>query len=739
MRRFNANDGRIAVRSLLVSFALLGGSFAASLFFYPSLTKATLYILQDSGLRETAHLSRFLLYWIPLMDSLEADPRTGLFTLPSDPPEQDFAQAKRLFHLGEFAGAVEALDRVIDGQGEDEERLFWLAMSQMRLAEATNCLAALRSPGSHHGSHQAWCALPISQHHRQQQWAWAAAETFQRLLDHYDSQDRLYRWLLNFCYMTIDGYPDQVPAKYRVETKFTDFFYGEPQQAGEASNLSFRDRAAELGVDTFDSGRGVAVEDFDGDGRLDIVTGGSFDPLHYYRNVGDAFEDATAGSGLQNAAQSHFISSADYDNDGRPDLFVGSFFEPARLFRNVDGRRFEDVTEAVGLRSGAGGKREFGWSSVWGDIDNDGDLDLFFASWGVRLPLVWGFMAAPRLDSRLFVQEDGLFVDRTDQLGLSSYVTDQMMVGAAFGDYDNDGYTDLFLSSALKRGSALLRNEGGERFTLDSRFGAAFVSSFVDLDHDGRLEIFLNSPGEARTSTEKAVFGMEYGDPTSGRALVLKRDDGGRFRPLDDFFDDMPIGSMGASYGDLNNDGCLDFYLGTGNPEAWFVLPNLMYLGRSTGTTCDLSTENISRLHGFGTIQKGHSIVFFDWDDDGDQDVYSSLGGMWPADRWPNQFFVNESELEQSWIKIRLEGRRTNRFGIGCRIRVEARTAAGEKLIRTYHMDQKTTFGSAPFLAHIGLGRATSVESVNVYWPVSGVWQSYQAEINRLNRLVEPE
>ena len=136
-------------------------------------------------------------------------------------------------------------------------------------------------------------------------------------------------------------------------------------------------------------------------------------------------------------------------------------------------------------------------------------------------------------------------------------------------------------------------------------------------------------------------------------------------------------------------------------------------------------------------FRKGHGIVFFDWDDDGDQDVYSSLGGMWPADRWPNQFFVNESELDQSWIKIRLQGRRTNRFGIGCRIHVEAVTADSEPVIRTYHMDQKTSFGSAPYLAHIGLGPATAVKSVEVFWPGSGAWKSYKAEINALNHFPE--
>ena len=745
---FSLRDGRIRIHALLALVVLLGGTLLWARIRYPNLTAGTFYMLQDSGFRETAHLVSFMLYWIPQMDSLEVQPETGYFTLPSNRAEDDFEEAKRLFHLGDFPAAAALLSQLIGQQGENEDRLFWLAITQMRLAEANNCLAALRNPENRlhtvhasHQSNQAWCTLPLTKHHARKESATAAIQTLRKLLERYDSESSLYRWLLNFCYMTIDGYPDQVPAQYRLKTRFTDFFYGKPAegQGAAAADLSFSDRAAEFGIDTFDSGRGVAVEDFDGDGRLDIITGGSFDPLRYYRNRGEGFEDVTAGSGLEDAIQAHLVSAADFNNDGRMDVFVASFFQPFRLFQNVDGRSFEDVTEAVGLRDGADGKRTFGWTSAWGDVDNDGDLDLFHASWGTRIPLVWDFMAEGRADSRLFLQENGRFVDRTDVFGLGPYVSDQPMIGAAFGDFDNDGFADLFLSSATKRQSVLLHNEGGQRFTPHSRFGSSFVGSFVDVDHDGNLEIFLNSGGEARTSTEKAVFGMDYGDPDTGRALVLKRDDTGRFEPLHGFFDDMTIGSMGASYGDLNNDGCLDFYLGTGGPEPWFVLPNLMYLGRTDGTGCALATENISRLHGFGTIQKGHGIVFFDWDEDGDQDVYSSLGGMWPADRWPNQFFVNESELDQSWIKIRLHGRRTNRFGVGCRIRVDALTADGKPVVRTYHMDQKTTFGSAPFLAHIGLGESTSVESVRVYWPGSGAWQSYEADLNNLNHFTEPD
>jgi len=197
---------------------------------------------------------------------------------------------------------------------------------------------------------------------------------------------------------------------------------------------------------------------------------------------------------------------------------------------------------------------------------------------------------------------------------------------------------------------------------------------------------------------------------------------------------------MGASYGDLDNDGCLDFYLGTGNFEPWYFTPNLMYAGRRAGTSCTGTAENISMLQGFGNVQKGHGIVFFDVDEDGDQDIYSVLGGGWPGDKWVDQLFVNESRLDgRAWIKLRLRGRRTNYYGVGARITVRAVDQAGAPIVRRYLMDTGTGFGSKPFLAHIGLYTAARVERVEVYWPVSRQTRVYHPEILRTTVLDESE
>ena len=543
--------------------------------------------------------------------------------------------------------------------------------------------------------------------------------------------------MLNFSYMTLDAYPAGVPEKYRLDNSFIDAFYGEgaDQIAQKHADIQFRDRAAEMGIALNDTGRGVAVEDFDQDGDLDIVTGGAFHDVRFFRNDfqnSGGFLDHTDETGLKDVRQPFFISSADYDNDGFVDLLVARPFATSRLFRNENGV-FRDVTEETGLFAGKDPDAITPtWNIAWGDVDLDGDLDLFLAHWGMAIPFVSGLLAKPRLSSMLYINEGGRFTDQTRTFGLHDVVHDAYFIGATFGDYDGDRYPDLLISSPLRKTTILMRNLNGKGFK-DSGLvhfpESGFTSAFVDVNHDGRLDIFRAGFGDAQTNTAQIVF-REKLDLIAGRSTIMLQTEDGRFEPHDEFFGgDFPVSTMGASFGDLNMDGCHDFYLGSGNPEPWFILPNMMYLGQNNGSDCTGAMTNISMLNGFGTIQKGHGIVFFDFDEDGDQDIYSALGGMWPADAWPNQFFVNEGENANSWIKLRLRGRRTNYYGVGAKITVHASNASGEPIVRTWHMDNKTGFGSAPYIAHIGLYDATSIDRIEVDWPVSGCKGVYQAEL----------
>jgi VCBS repeat protein len=751
--------------SLALAFLAAGGALTLRLF-YPGMASGLWNQMRYGTFEENANLWACNSYWLTFMQKLAFDPATGRWDFGHTPDAglDDFEAGRLAFHRGDFPRAVALLESNLRRAGESEQGLFWLAMSYMRLGEAQNCLAHLVATAGHAMGgqapaglvetgqamdHAAFCSLPLRRTHDRQQPSRRAAALFARLLDHFRPDPdtaRLYRWLLNFCYMTVGGFPGEVPRRYLIETPFVDAFYGAGAERArrQYSYLRFADRAQEMGVDCLGSGRGVAVEDFDNDGRLDMVVAST--RLRYFRNVGGRFVDATAAAGLGGIVQPFTVSAADVDGDGWMDLLVTCPFTHFHLFLNNRDGTFRDATAASGLLAALPPDAiAASWITAWGDVNNDGKLDLFIANWAFKMPFLHGIMARPRMDSKLFINNgDGTFHDGTAEFGLTDLLHDRFYIGAAFGDYDRDGYEDLLLTSPLRATSVLLHNVRGRRFEVTDllpRQEPVFTGSFVDVDQDGRLDIFEAGFGDARTSVEQAVFGVHAADFLTGHSSILLQTKDGRFVDHPELFAGgrMPMGTMGASYGDLDNDGCLDFYLGTGNPEPWFILPHLMYLGEEVDGRCTGRMANVSMLQGFGNVQKGHGIVFADFDGDGRQDVYSSLGGMWPSDQWTSQLFMNQTETANSWVKVRLRGRRSNRFGVGAMIEVHAHRADGTPIVRTYHMDSKTGFGSAPYLAHIGLERSVAIDGVRVTWLGSGCSAVYPARLREVNLLDEAD
>ncbi|HSR52400.1 MAG TPA: FG-GAP-like repeat-containing protein [Acidobacteriota bacterium] len=748
---------------------------------YPGFTEMVIADLRYATWRENRSQYGFLFYYADFLGRLRFDGPMAVIP-PPQPSDSPFEQGQLHFHRGDFAAAVQAFRQAIDAQGENQERLFWLASALMRQAEAENCLPLLQSPGQEptgggseasrglpandenaspsvapqaqlargqqaspplqHLHSQDVCTLPIRFPHRRPQSMRSAAAALEKLLDDYSSQDPLYLWLLNFAYMAQGTWPQEVPARYLLRSDFTELFYGQTRSRirERFGWLRLRDRGRELGVALADAGKGVAVEDFDGDGDLDIVTGGSYGRLHFFRNRdGDGFTDASDEAGLSGVLQPFIITAADYDGDGAMDLFVSCPLTHFRLLRNNGRGVFSDVTFSSGLlkENEAETLRINTFASAWSDVDNDGDLDLFVAQFGGQMPFTKGLYATRFMPSRLYINESGHFSDRTSDFGLSRLLDDRIFFGAAFGDYDGDGWQDLFLSSYGRGVSMLLRNQSGNGF-VDSGLvhprETGFMAAFLDIDHDGRLDLFQGGQSPAGTAAADSVLRKR---PWRNTSRIFLQSASGFDERKDLFSPPISAGTMGSNFGDLNNDGCYDFYLGTGNPESWYVLPNLMYVGLSEDGRCSGRMDNVSMLEGLGTIQKGHGIVFFDFDGDGDQDIYSSLGGMWQGDIWPNQLLVNESEVSNAWVKIRLRGRRSNRWGLGSIITIDAENESGRPIRRTYLMDNGTGFGSTPYLAHIGLLDAARVLRTTVTWPASGCSAHYQVELRTLNWLDE--
>jgi hypothetical protein len=176
---------------------------------------------------------------------------------------------------------------------------------------------------------------------------------------------------------------------------------------------------------------------------------------------------------------------------------------------------------------------------------------------------------------------------------------------------------------------------------------------------------------------------------------------------------------MGSNFGDFDNDGWLDLYLGTGDPEISNLMPNRAFRNDRGGTFQDVTTSG-----GFGHLQKGHGVSFADLDHDGDQDIYHSVGGAFQGDFYRNALFENPGH-DNDWITLKLEGTDSNAVGIGARIKIAIQEEGGAE--RTIYRTVTTggSFGANPLRQQIGLGKAKMVQRMEVTWPVTGKTQVF--------------
>ncbi|MDG1050066.1 MAG: CRTAC1 family protein [Planctomycetota bacterium] len=631
----------------------------------------------------------------------------------SDRCRQSLRLGLQLLTHGDVDGAIGALDTAalsIEQGTQLRKKLryrihFWRAVCYLRRAEVVNCIRERNGE---------CCVFPLAGGglHADAAPARAARES---LLDALaiDPEDLPSRWLLNLVCMAIDEHPGGVPERWLIpESAFdSDFNIGRFEEVG-----------AELGVDAFNLCGGVVVDDMDGDGRLDIVTS-TFDPsgaLTYYRNDGERFEDRSAASGLNQQLGGLNCLGADYDNDGDLDVLVlrGAWLHDNgrirnSLLRNNGDGTFTDVTRAAGLADPASPTQ----AATWGDFDLDGDLDLYVGNES-RLEVPNVDQPTPGdYPSQLFQNNgDGTFTDVAAAAGVTN---DRYCKGVAAGDFDNDGDLDLYVSNVGP--NRLYRNEGNGRFLdvapllgvthPDER---SFATWFFDYDNDGWLDLFV----AAYQADLGDVTSDHLGLPHDGVSPRLYRNDrSGGFTDVTSAAGlDHPWLPMGASFGDLDNDGYLDLYLATGEPGYHVLTPNVML--RNDGGE---RFQNVTTSGGFGHLQKGHGVVFADLDDDGDQDIYHQLGGFYPGDGFANALFLNPGHGHR-FLSISLEGQQTNRSGLGARLRVRVQTPAGP---RTVHraVGSVSSFGGTSRRQEIGLGDATRIDAIEIDWPVSATTQ----------------
>ncbi len=508
------------------------------------------------------------------------------------------------------------------------------------------------------------------------------------------------RWLLNLAYMTLGGYPAEVPPRYLIPLSS----FESKEDLGR-----FTDVAPSAGLNVFSEAGGVLVDDFDNDGLLDVVTS-SMDmcaPLHYFHNSGDGtFTDRNVQAGLSGQLGGLNLMETDYNNDGCMDILFlrGGWELPMRrsLLRNNCNGTFTDVT----VQSGLGGAITATQTAVWADMDNDGYLDLFI-----------GNENAP---SQLFRNRgDGTFEDISHAADIDKTAFTKGVVAA---DYDNDGYVDFYVSNG-SGANFLYRNNHDHTFTEIARQAGvqapyfSFATWFFDYDNDGWPDLFVTTYFSSIDQIMRSYLGL----PISVETLKLYRNlHNGTFQDVTAQTGlDKVLMPMGANFGDVDNDGFLDIYLGMGNPSFASLMPHVLLRNKDGKAFVDITASS-----GTGELHKGHGIAFADLERNGHEDIVAEIGGAVPSDKHTLRLFKNPGN-DNDWINIHLTGVKSNRAAVGAEIKIAVQNDGGvtRSIYRT--IGDTSSFGGNPMEQHIGLGHGARILGLDVWWPATNTRQHF--------------
>jgi len=641
--------------------------------------------------------------------------RTAFVSHPSmtNDPALLFKFATELLNAGENEQALETLERVerlsrASGgwQAADEINVrLNQALCHLRMAEQQNCL-------SNHNADS--CLVPIRGGgiHLWQEGSRQEIGVLTNLLERYP-ENLAARWLFNIGAMTVGDYPDKLPARWLIPPVVFDSDYDIKR---------FVDVAGPAGVAVRELSGGSAAEDFDGDGLLDLIVTsiGLHDQMHFFHNNGDGtFSDRTREAGLMGLTGGLNLITGDYNNDGFVDVLVlrGAWMKeegkfPSSLLKNNGDGTFQDVTEAAGVLSFHPTQ-----TAVWFDFDGDGWLDLFIGNETTA-------GGRPHPCQLYRNNRDGTFTEMAAAAGVAVRA---FVKGVASADYDNDGRPDLYLS-ILGGPNMLFHNDGphegssGWKFTETAAAAgvqmplSSFPTWFFDYDNDGWEDLFV-AGYKIKDVGDIAADYLGLSNDGERSKLYHNRGDGTFADVTREAHLDHVLKAMGSNFGDLDNDGWLDFYLGTGDPDLLTIVPNRMFRNAGGKFFQDVTTSG-----GFGNLQKGHGVSFADFDNDGDQDIHENMGGAVSSDVYPNILFLNPGNGNH-WLKLQLVGVKANRSGIGARIKVNLKNPAGERVI---HRTVNTggSFGCNPLRQEIGLGDAIAITSVEIRWPGSDTRQT---------------
>ncbi len=649
----------------------------------------------------------------------EVDARLG----PNPPPDEVAHRGRMQRNLGllllyegrfdeagaAFAGALEK-GRATGLDARAQAELVALrGVAALRRGEVDNCILCL-GPSS--------CLLPIAPEavHKRPDGSREAIGHFTEYLKIVPADLRV-RWLLNLAFMTLGEHPAKVPPEYLIPL----------DRLGTAEGLGrFDNVAAAVGLTSRGPNQagGSLFDDLNGDHHPDIFTTSLDAELgaSLYVNNGDGtFDDRSTAAGLGEQVYGLNLARADYDNDGDLDVVVlrGGWEKPLRLslLRNKGDATFDDVTLAAGLGTPIATE-----AAAWGDFDDDGLADLYVCGEYLSYTGVNTTTPDPRNRCRLYRNKgDGTFEDVAAAAGVTN---DQCAKGAAWGDFDDDGDQDLFVSN-MTGPCRLYRNQGDGTFEdVAAEYGVTgadrgFACWFFDYDNDGKLDLYVNNNGNGLAATAARALGQPPDRPSRPRLYRNLGDQGFRDLTVSARLDHV-VSPMGCNFGDLDHDGFLDLYIGDGGMAYAELVPNLMFRNDGGRRFLDVTISS-----GTGHLQKGHGVSFADAEGDGDLDVFVEVGGGVPGDRGYNLLFRNPGHGRR-WLQVKLVGTQTNRAALGAKLRAVGKGPDGQP--RTIHrtIGNNSSFGGNTLVETLGLLDAKSLDSLEITWPTSRTTQTYR-------------
>jgi hypothetical protein len=484
---------------------------------------------------------------------------------------------------------------------------------------------------------------------------------------------------------------------------------------------------------------GVGFIDCDNDGKLDIVTvngstvdryrqSGGDPMITLYHQDGDLkFKDITERAGLTRKGWGMGVAVADYDNDGLPDIYVTGYGGNV-LYRNQGSCKFDDVSDKAGVRGGG-----FSAGAAWGDYDRDGNVDLFVSRYVHvdmnKLPELgsdekfcryhnvlvqcgpWGMQGES--DLLFHNRGNGTFEEVSKKVGVDD-PHHYYGLGASWGDYNNDGWPDLYVANDTgpnflyrNRHDGTFEEEGlidGIAVGSDGSEQGSMGVSWGDYDHDGRLDMFVTNFVDQSATLYHNLGDKGFEDVTLPAGLA---------KPT------YPLVAWGTSFFDMNNTGWLDLFLDAGHVypqadrvpgEAHYAQPMLLFRNRHNGKFEDVSSAaGISAL----PLQSRRGAAFGDVNNDGCVDIL-----VLNADA-PPSLLLNHCSKSNHRVLLQLLGTTSNRFAIGARVTVKAGSFTQVDEVR----GGSSYISQNDLRLHFGLGASASISQLTIRWP-SGATQT---------------